>query len=79
MTDKAAQLAVSRNVARLRSQQKLSLSEAGRRAHTSAGAINDIEKNGRMPGAGLLTRLAKAFDVPIDELFKKSKKTLRSA
>ena len=79
MTDEAAQTAISRNVARLRAKQKLSFAEAGRRAQTSAGAIRDIEKNGRMPGAGLITRLAEAFGVSIAELFKTSRKSQKSA
>lgn len=79
MTDEDAQGVIARNVSRLRTDRNLSLGEVGRRAQTSAGAIRDIEQNGRMPGAGLLTRLAEAFDVSIDELFVTRKKTRKSA
>ena len=79
VTDEDAQIAIAQNVARLRTSQKLSLAEVGRRAQTSAGAIRDIEVNERMPGAGLISRLAEAFGVTVDELFKTQKKSKKSA
>lgn len=77
MTDEMAQQIIAANLKRLRGET--SFSEVGRRAQTSAGAIRDIEENGRMPGAGLLTRLADAFGVQITEFFKGGKKTQKSA
>ena len=52
----------------------MSLSEVGRLAETSAGAIRDIECGTRMPGVGLLSRLADAFGVTLEEFLKKPKK-----
>ncbi len=77
MTDNEAQLTIAYNVRKFRG--KRSLSEIGRLAHTSAGAVNDIEQNGRMPGAGLISRLADALGVGIEDLLKKMRKSKQSA
>jgi len=76
MTDDEAREVVAANLKRLRGDR--SLSDIGRCCDTSAGAIQQIERGDRMPGAGLLTRLAATFGVSIDELMqpiRKSKKT----
>jgi transcriptional regulator with XRE-family HTH domain len=77
MTDEQAQRVIAGNLRKLRG--KRSYSEIGRLAATSAGAIRDIEENGRMPGGGLLTRLADALSVKIDALFETKRKRKKSA
>ena len=66
VSDDQARKIIARNVRRLRGDR--SLSEIGRECETSAGAIQSIENGDRMPGAGLLTRLAKCFSVTLDDL-----------
>jgi transcriptional regulator with XRE-family HTH domain len=77
VSDPQAKAVVAANLRRLRGEK--SLSEVGRLAETSAGAIRDIEHGLRMPGIGLLTRLADAFGVTIEEFLKPQKKTRKSA
>lgn len=69
MTDDEATAVVAANLKRLRGD--MSYSELGRLAHTSAGAIRDIEIGERMPGIGLLTRIAEALKKPLSEFLKK--------
>ena len=68
MTDEEARERVAHNLKRLRGER--SYHEIARECQTSAGAIRNIELGNRMPGIGLMTRLAESLDVPIDELLK---------
>ncbi len=77
MTDEEARQVVSENLRRLRGER--TLLEVGRSCQTSAGAIQQIERGKRMPGAGLLTRLAATFGVSIDELMRPARKTKKTA
>lgn len=72
VSDDEARKIVAANLRRLRGDR--SLSEVGRMAETSAGAIRDIEHGTRMPGIGLLTRLADAFGVGLEEFLKRPRK-----
>jgi transcriptional regulator with XRE-family HTH domain len=72
VTDHQATEVVSANLKRLRGD--MSYSELGRLAGTSAGAIRDIEIGDRMPGIGLLTRIADALKKPISEFLKTPRK-----
>lgn len=71
VSDDEARELIAMNLARLRGE--MSYSELGRRCGSSAGAVRDIETMRRMPGAGMLTRLADALEVDISELLKAKK------
>lgn len=73
VTDIEATEVVAINLRRLRGE--MSYSELGRLAHTSAGAIRDIEIGERMPGIGLLTRIADALKKPVSEFLKKPRRS----
>jgi transcriptional regulator with XRE-family HTH domain len=77
MSDDEAREVIAANVSRLRGDR--SLSDIARACDTSAGAIQQIERGDRMPGAGLMTRLAAAFGVSLDDLVKRHKNSRRSA
>lgn len=73
MSDQEALQRVAANVRRLREELGLSMAALGRRIGNHACAIEKIEKQIHMPGLGLVTRLAEALDVSIDDLLQKSK------
>lgn len=75
MSDDEAREIVAVNLRRLRERDALSLAEVGRRASTSAGAIRNIENGERMPGVGLLTRLAEVFHVQLEEFLKRPRRS----
>lgn len=77
MTDNETKLVLSMNLKRLRGD--MSFAELGRRCGTCATAIKEIEEGKRMPGVGLLTRIAKALNVAVDSLLKHNSKKSRRA
>ena len=77
MSDDQARQVISENLRRLRGER--TLMEVGRSCQTSAGAIQQIERGKRMPGAGLLSRLAATFDVSLDELMRPTRKSKKTA
>jgi len=48
----------------------LSLSEVARRSSSYPTTIKEIEDGNRMPGVGLLSRIAVALDVPVENFLK---------
>lgn len=70
VTDEKALEVIARNMIKMRG--KLSYSEIGRRAGTTAAAISRIEKREHMPGVGLLTRIADALGCQVEDLLKNS-------
>lgn len=75
MSDNEARAVVAYNLCRLRGDRSyLSLAKE---CETSAGAIRNIELGDRMPGVGLLTRLAKALEVDLAEFVKPIPRTRR--
>ena len=72
MSDEEATILISHNLRRLR--KDLSLAEVARRANTYPTTIKQIEDGERMPGVGLLTRIAEAFEVEISEFLMPVKK-----
>lgn len=77
VTDNETKLVLSMNLKRLRGD--MSFAELGRRCGTCATAIKEIEEGKRMPGVGLLTRIAKALNVAVDSLLKHNSKKSRRA
>lgn len=68
MSDEQAREVVAYNLRRLRGDRSyLSL---GKACNTSAGAIRNIEIGTRMPGIGLLTRIASELGVELSEFVK---------
>lgn len=77
VTDKEALKNISRNVRQLRGQR--SQYWLAKQADTYPANIARIENGESMPGGGLLSRIAKALSVAVDDLLNpissKSKKT----
>jgi transcriptional regulator with XRE-family HTH domain len=80
LTDEQAMANIAANVTRLRGER--SLNSLARAANTYAINISRIETGENLPGAGLLSRIAEALGVTVDDLLspppgpeKKSKKT----
>ena len=71
VSDKQTKIVLGANLKRLRGD--ISFAELGRRCGTCATAIKEIEEGKRMPGAGLLTRIAEALDVAVENLLSTSK------
>lgn len=57
----------------------LSLAEVARRAESFPTTIKEIEDGVRMPGVGLLTRIAAAFGLSVEDFLKKPPKPKKSA
>lgn len=72
MDDQKTKQLISSNLRRIRGD--LSLAEVARRASSYPTTIKEIEDGVRMPGVGLLTRIAEALGVSIEEFLKKSEK-----
>lgn len=66
MSDEQALAAIAANITRLRGTR--SKSWLARECGTYPINITRIEEEDHMPGVGLLTRIAKALDVDINEL-----------
>lgn len=73
MSDEAAKRCISKRLAKLRAERGWSLAEVARRADSYPTTIKEIEEGRRMPGVGLLTRIADAFSVGISDFLEKSK------
>lgn len=76
MTDQETLKRISRSLRNLRGD--LSLAEVARRAGSYPTTIKEIEEGVRMPGVGLLTRIAEALDSNVSEILsgKAQKKSL---
>lgn len=72
MSDDKAKKSIAKTLARLRKENGWSLAEVARRADSFPTTIKEIEEGRRMPGVGLLTRIADAFSVSIVEFLEKS-------
>ena len=72
LTDDEAKRRISQNLRRLRGE--LSLAEVARRAQSYPTTIKEIEDGSRMPGVGLLTRIADVFGVTVDDLLRSTRK-----
>jgi transcriptional regulator with XRE-family HTH domain len=57
----------------------LSLAEVARRADSFPTTIKEIEDGERMPGVGLLTRIAAAFDLTVEDFLKKPPRPKKTA
>lgn len=77
MSDSETKMVLGMNLKRLRGD--ISFAELGRRCGTCATAIKEIEEGKRMPGVGLLTRIAEALDVAVDSLLEHNQKKSRRA
>lgn len=79
MTDQETLKRISKSLRILRGN--LSLAEVARRAESFPTTIKEIEEGKRMPGVGLLTRIAEALDSDIASMLsgKPEKKTLQRA
>lgn len=77
MSDDETKRRLSANLRRLRGD--LSLAEIARRADSYTTTIKEIEDGTRMPGVGLLTRIAAVFGVSIDDFLKSPRHSRKSA
>lgn len=68
MTDQEALKRIARNVKHLREEAGLSMGALARQIETYPITIKRIEDEANMPGLGLCTRLAEAFEVSIEDL-----------
>ena len=75
VSDKETKQVLGSNLKRLRGD--ISFAELGRRCKTCATAIKEIEEGKRMPGAGLLTRIAEALEVQVEALLSPKKNSGR--
>lgn len=71
MSDNETKQRIAANLKRLRGE--VSLAEVARRAKSYPTTIKEIEDGVRMPGVGLLTRIADAFNVGVDEFLKNNR------
>lgn len=68
VTDREAKKRIAFHLRQLRGDRSLrSIAEV---VGTSAGAIRDIENGERMPGVGLLSRIADCFNRPMEDFLK---------
>lgn len=77
MTDEETKRRISANLKRFRGE--LSLAEVARRADSYTTTIKEIEDGVRMPGVGLLTRIASVFGASVDDFLKTPMKSKKSA
>lgn len=77
MSDTETKQRIAANLRRLRGDR--SLAEIARRAGSYATTIKEIEDGVRMPGVGLLTRIADVFNVGVDEFLKTSRSSKKTA
>lgn len=77
MTDEQTKACIAANLKRLRGS--LSLAEVARRSDSFPTTIKEIEEGVRMPGVGLLTRIAAAFGVTVDEFLRNPTKPKKTA
>ena len=75
MTDQQALKVVAANLRRFRLDRGLSLAELARLADTYPSNIKRIEDRDSMPGIGMLTRIADALGVTVNDLLASSEKT----
>jgi transcriptional regulator with XRE-family HTH domain len=67
-TDKQTKQLLSANLRKFRGD--LTLREVARRVETDASSIKAIEDGVRMPGVGLLARIATALNVSVEDFLK---------
>lgn len=77
MSDNETKLVLGTNLKKYRGD--MSFAELGRRCGTCATAIKEIEEGKRMPGVGLLTRIADALDIAVDSLLRHNSQKSRRA
>jgi transcriptional regulator with XRE-family HTH domain len=77
VSDDEAKQRIAANLRRYRGE--LSLAEVARRADSFPTTIKEIEDGVRMPGVGLLTRIAAVFGATVDDFLKKPKSSQKSA
>lgn len=70
MTDHEALNRVAVNLKRLRAERGWTYREAAKQCETYPGTVKRIEDAANMPGVGLLTRIAEAFEVTVDDLLQ---------
>ena len=75
ITDKEVSQAISRNVARLRGAR--SKYWLAKQAQTTTIHVSRIERGLRVPGPGMLSRLAQALGVTVDTLLEAPKKKVQ--
>lgn len=71
MTDTEALDRISRNLRQRRNELGISLAEVSRRAGTYPTTIKQVEDGERMPGAGLLTRIADAIGMTVTDMLER--------
>lgn len=79
MTDKQAMRRIAVNVKRLRTQKGLSMGQLARLIDDYPPAIKRIEDEQNMPGVGLLTRIAEALGVTVNDLLEAPEQSLANA
>lgn len=79
MTDKQALRRVARNVKRLREQKGWSMGQLARAIDDYPATVKRIEHEENMPGVGLLTRLAEALEVTMNDLLADPKDFVANA
>lgn len=79
VSDDATKACIAANLARLCAERSWSLNEVARRCDSYPTTIKEIRDGSRMPGVGLLTRIADAFEVNVGEFLKKCPPPKKSA
>lgn len=79
MTDKQALRRIAQNVKRLREEKGWSMGRLAREIKDYPATIKRIEDEENMPGVGLLTRLAEALQVTMNDLLADPKNSLANA
>jgi len=73
VSDQETKQRISANLRKYRGD--LSLAEVARRAKSYPTTIKEIEEGQRMPGVGLLTRIAAVFGVSVEDFLQKPHRT----
>lgn len=79
MTDKQALKRIAKNAKRYRLAKGLSMGQLARMIDDYPATIKRIEDEQNMPGIGLLTRIAEALDVTVNDLLADPSETLANA
>lgn len=79
MTDKQALRRIAHNVKKLRTERGLSMGQLARLIDDYSPTIKRIEDEQNMPGVGLLTRIAEALGVTVNDLLEAPERNLANA
>ncbi len=70
MDDAVAKSLISENLRAILRERGISCRELARLTGDPSMTVNDAVNGRRMPGAGLLKRMATALEVPVDDLYE---------